>query len=186
MTELMTTPDPTNSAIENEEYSTELQELEDLLASIKNPQALCATLASTILEKSKNVTNFKALELVNSIISNLATLTNTQKSIIDSKTSIKSKRFTQKLKLVNPDEQGGINKAELLEILKIVKYSSDLERNQDHQEKIIEGEYSTDLEPDNKFAEADAYLAEMVAAGELPELEVMLTPDNSIQIMNDI
>jgi hypothetical protein len=123
MTELMTTPDPTNPAIVNEEYSTELQELEDLLTSIKNPQALCATLASTILEKSKNVTNFKALELVNSIISNLATLTNTQKSIIDSKTSIKSKRFTQRLKLVNPDEQGGINKAELLEILKIVKYS---------------------------------------------------------------
>ena len=186
MTELMTTPDPTNSAIENEEYSTELQELEDLLSSIKNPQALYATLATTILEKSKNVTNFKALELVNSIISNLATLTNTQKSIIDSKTSIKSKRFTQRLKLVNPDEQGGINKAELLEILKIVKYSSDLERNQDYQEKIIEGEYTTDLEPDNKFAEADAYLAEMVAAGELPELEVMLTPDNSVQIMNDI
>ena len=186
MTELMTTPEPTNSVIENEEYTNELQELEDLLASIKNPQQLCATLATTLLEKSKTVNNFKALELINSIVSNLATLTNTQKSIIDSKTSIKSKRFTQKLKITNPDDQGGLNKAELLEILKIVKYSSDLERNQIQQEKIIEGEYTTDIEADSHLAEADAYLAEMIAAGELPELEIMLTPDNSLQIMNEI
>jgi hypothetical protein len=129
--------------------------------------------AKDLLTKASKINNIKVLEMVTSFLSNYTSMVMATNSIINSKISLKSKRFQQKIKLNPVSETNSLSVSDMVAILRAIQPSNDMQRN----ERIIDAEsgeiYSQQLINDR--AAADELFEQMIADGEFDELAIVMS-----------
>ena len=164
---------PPDESIQNEEYSEELNELIDTLSGITEIRDMTRDVAKDLLTKASKINNIKVLEMVTSFLSNYTSMVMATNSIINSKISLKSKRFQQKIKLNPVSETNSLSVSDMVAILKAIQPSNDAQRN----ERIIDAEsgeiYSQQLIDDR--AAADELFEKMIEDGEFDELAIVMS-----------